>query len=145
MHALLAVDIRDESHTEVIERAAKWLEVMDAKADLIYVSELVSPDAYFTDLSVRQMVAEGWEQMRQDRVAQLRRSLEHLPEARRGIVRVLTGDAPVVLAEAAEAYDLVLLATHHRVGLKRFWLGSVAESLVRRCPVPVLVLPPLES
>jgi nucleotide-binding universal stress UspA family protein len=35
--------------------------------------------------------------------------------------------------------DLVVLATHGRTGIKRFLLGSVAEHVVRRSPVSVLV------
>lgn len=37
--------------------------------------------------------------------------------------------------------DLVVLGTHGRTGLRRIVLGSVAEGVVRRSPVPVLVIP----
>jgi nucleotide-binding universal stress UspA family protein len=36
--------------------------------------------------------------------------------------------------------DLIAMATHGRTGLKRVVLGSVAEQVVRRAPVPVLLL-----
>jgi nucleotide-binding universal stress UspA family protein len=36
--------------------------------------------------------------------------------------------------------DLVVVGTHGRRGLERVLLGSVAESLVRRSPVPVLTV-----
>ena len=29
-------------------------------------------------------------------------------------------------------YDLVVMATHGRTGLSRFWLGSMADELVRQ-------------
>lgn len=35
--------------------------------------------------------------------------------------------------------DLIVIATHGRTGIKRFLLGSVAEHVVRRSPVSVLV------
>jgi nucleotide-binding universal stress UspA family protein len=38
--------------------------------------------------------------------------------------------------------DLVVMTTHGRGGFARFWLGSVADELVRRLPVPVLLLRP---
>lgn len=38
--------------------------------------------------------------------------------------------------------DLVAMTTHGRGGLARFWLGSVADELVRRLPVPLLLLRP---
>jgi nucleotide-binding universal stress UspA family protein len=40
--------------------------------------------------------------------------------------------------------DLVVMTTHGRGGFARFWLGSVADELVRRLPVPVLLLRPDE-
>ena len=36
--------------------------------------------------------------------------------------------------------DLILMATHGRTGPKRFFLGSVAENVVRRAPCSVLVV-----
>lgn len=45
------------------------------------------------------------------------------------------------LAERLHA-SLVVMGTHARRGVDRFLLGSVAEKVIRRCRVPVLVLPP---
>lgn len=36
-------------------------------------------------------------------------------------------------------HDLVVMGTHGKTGLERVILGSVAEMVVRTCPVPVLV------
>lgn len=53
------------------------------------------------------------------------------------------------VVEALHAYlvesaaDLAVLSTHGRGGLARAWLGSVAEGLVRRARIPLLVVPPL--
>lgn len=44
--------------------------------------------------------------------------------------------------------DLIAMATHGRTGLKRVVLGSVAEQVLRRSPVPMLLLrshPPEEA
>lgn len=35
--------------------------------------------------------------------------------------------------------DLVVMSSHGRGGLSRFWLGSVTDGLLRRTPMPVLV------
>src|SRR5262249_57716766 len=43
---------------------------------------------------------------------------------------------------AAEAVDLIVMSTHGRGPLARFWLGSVADALVRDAPVPVLLVRP---
>ncbi|MDQ7040658.1 MAG: universal stress protein [Rhodothermus sp.] len=42
-------------------------------------------------------------------------------------------------ADTVEA-ELIILGTHGRRGLQRFLLGSVAEAVVRRAPVPVLTV-----
>ena len=38
--------------------------------------------------------------------------------------------------------DLIVMSTHGRGGLSRAWLGSVADGLARRAPVPVLLVRP---
>lgn len=39
-----------------------------------------------------------------------------------------------------EEIDLVIMGTHGRTGLKHFFVGSVAERVVRSCPCPVLTV-----
>lgn len=53
-------------------------------------------------------------------------------------------DVLVEEARRAEA-DLIVMTTHGRGALSRFWLGSVAEGIVRRGPAPVLLLRPPEA
>ncbi len=38
--------------------------------------------------------------------------------------------------------DMVVMGTHGRTGFARLLMGSVAERVVRTCPVPVLSVPP---
>jgi len=37
--------------------------------------------------------------------------------------------------------DLIILGTHSRTGIDRFFMGSIAEDVVRHSAVPVLVVP----
>jgi nucleotide-binding universal stress UspA family protein len=54
--------------------------------------------------------------------------------------------APSIEAAAFKsAADLVVLTTHGRGRLGRFWLGSVADDLVRHLPVPTLLVRPGEG
>lgn len=59
-------------------------------------------------------------------------------------IKLLDGPIPAMLgAYAAEiAADLVVMTTHGRGGLARFWLGSVADGFVRHSHVPVLLIHP---
>lgn len=40
--------------------------------------------------------------------------------------------------------DLIVLSSHGRGALERFWLGSIADTLIRTAPVPVLLARPPE-
>jgi nucleotide-binding universal stress UspA family protein len=41
--------------------------------------------------------------------------------------------------------DLIVMTSHGRTGLSRMWLGSVADGVIRRSSVPVLLLRPVED
>jgi nucleotide-binding universal stress UspA family protein len=47
-------------------------------------------------------------------------------------------------AAASLGVDLIVLTTHGRGALARFWLGSVADELVRDSPVPLLLVRPAD-
>ncbi len=53
----------------------------------------------------------------------------------------LPGDpAETIVSHAVDGrFDLIVMSTHGRTGLSRLVLGSIAESVVHRSPVPVLV------
>ena len=56
----------------------------------------------------------------------------------RGLVRVGPAAACILDAIDDEGASMVALATHGRTGVARWTLGSVAEKVIRSCPVPVL-------
>jgi nucleotide-binding universal stress UspA family protein len=67
---------------------------------------------------------------------------------RPGAVRtaVLEGHVPEALGAyaAQEQIDLIVLTTHGRGGLGRWWLGSVADRLLQQSVTPLLLLHPSE-
>lgn len=84
---------------------------------------------------------------------------DYLPELRRELVKALEclagqtpetevevhieeGHAAHAIARFAEAHasDLIVMATQGRSGLARFFIGSVAERVVRTAPCPVLTV-----
>jgi nucleotide-binding universal stress UspA family protein len=50
----------------------------------------------------------------------------------------------IALAAGERAVDMIVIATHGHTGLKRVWLGSTAERVVRHAPCPVLTVPTRE-
>lgn len=60
---------------------------------------------------------------------------------------VLAGEPATALCEYVESHDvdLVIMTTHGRTGLSRVWLGSVADRMLRRLAIPVLLLHAYET
>jgi nucleotide-binding universal stress UspA family protein len=59
-----------------------------------------------------------------------------------GAALLRTGDARDVINDTAKEIgaDLIIMSTHGRRGLSRMLIGSVAESIVRTAPCPVLAV-----
>lgn len=53
---------------------------------------------------------------------------------------VTAGFPAQAIAEASQACDLVIVASHGRTGLSRFLLGSVSHAVVHRVACPILVV-----
>ena len=55
-------------------------------------------------------------------------------------------DVPNAIVDYAKEHkaDYIAMATHGRAGLRRLFLGSVAEVVVRHATVPVVLYPPSE-
>ena len=83
------------------------------------------------------LVADG--QAALDRIAD-----KHRNQATFGEVMLRTGDArDEVLQVAKEVHaDLIVIGTHGRRGVAHALLGSVAETMVRMAPCPVLTVGP---
>jgi len=53
---------------------------------------------------------------------------------------VRTGDPVTMVCQAAQQHDLVVVGSHGRTGLDRWFLGSVSHGIVHRSPTSVLVV-----
>ena len=58
--------------------------------------------------------------------------------------RTVSGDPATEILKTIEAedIDLVIMGTHGRKGLEHTFFGSVAENVVKKSPVPVLIINP---
>ena len=76
-------------------------------------------------------------------MAAARRALEQLGVAQGGLRTMLRdGDAAIENLDAAKDLGarFIVMGTHGRRGLSHLFLGSVAERVVRRSPVPVMTV-----
>jgi len=48
--------------------------------------------------------------------------------------------AETICAVSGDGYEMVVVSTHGRTGFQHMLIGSVAERVVRRAPIPVLVV-----
>jgi nucleotide-binding universal stress UspA family protein len=139
MKLLLAIDVHD--HTDsVFEQARQWAMRLDGTLDLLYVNTFGSYLPYIHSPNISEELNEELERIREQETSQLNALLDHLPAAHRGQVHLMMGDPAASVLELCAGYDLLLIATHGRTGLSHLWMGSVAEQIVRRAPIPALVL-----
>ncbi len=90
--------------------------------DYTAINELISEEeqdaSSFIDTQVAALVSEGY--------------------AASGVV--LRGSAAMAIISATREGDLVAMASHGRTGVRRWFLGSVAEEVLRQATVPVLLI-----
>jgi nucleotide-binding universal stress UspA family protein len=59
--------------------------------------------------------------------------------------RIADGPPAAAVLDAAAGHDLIVMGTHGRRGPSRWWLGSVAERVLRNAALPVLVVRAAEA
>ncbi len=59
--------------------------------------------------------------------------------------RRATGNPTREIIAATKPGDFVIMSTHGRGGLSRWFLGSVAEDVVRGSPVPIMLIRATEA
>lgn len=61
------------------------------------------------------------------------------------VIRSKSSPADAILEVVdTEAADMIVLASHGRSGMSRWWLGSVAEKVSRHAHVPLVIVPARE-
>lgn len=87
-------------------------------------------------------------ELRRDAAARLETfAREHFSGVKALSCQVREGSASREIVDAAEeaAADLIVMGTHGRGGLAHFLMGSVAEKVLRRSPVPLLTVRPQQA
>ncbi len=134
-HIVLGVDF-GEASARAAAVAGLLASAFDARLVAVH-AERFEPPPYFTLEQIARL-----EQDRQTAAAAAAAELRaFVGRATDYAAEAVVADAPPVdglLAHAAGA-DLIVLGTHGRRGPSRWWLGSVAERVVRGSRVPVLV------
>lgn len=135
---LVAHDFSDRS-AGAVRAAGEWARAFDADLTLLHVVEpVVYPEFYAINALSDDVMTRL-----QDRASEALddAATETLPDLR-VTTRVLIGRAiNTIITEARpESFDLVVMGTRGLTGLEQLVLGSVAEGVLRRCPVPLLTV-----
>jgi nucleotide-binding universal stress UspA family protein len=134
---LVGVDF-DEASASALRLAGALADAGEVDLTVFHAATLEVP-AYFTAAQIDAVTAVR-EQSRA-RIAERLRAFAGAHVPRTG--RVVVGEGPPedAILRMADAFDLIVVGTHRRHGPQRWWLGSVAEAVVRHSPRPVLVVP----
>lgn len=132
---LVGVDFGDAS-ARALAIAGVVAAAFDARLRVLH-AERYEPPPYFTIEQIGQLEA-----MHHAATASAAAHLVQFATAASGLaVEPVVADAPPAdaLLAASATVDLLVLGTHGRRGPGRWWLGSVAERVVRGATIPVLV------
>lgn len=142
---LVAVDFAGCGY-EVVDQAAAMAERLQQRVVVLHVVQLppgvqandtlLECDACDVDTVATaegSLVADARQELSTMSQAFLGRSVPTRIEVRHGDPR-----AAILAAATAHSADLIALGTHGRKGLERVMWGSVAESVIREAPCPVV-------
>ncbi len=139
---LFPVDLSDVA-PKMVPFVMSVANMWDAEVHLLFVVRILDHFAamYVPDVSITRMeheMVQGAEKTMEEFVEL------HFPEGRIKHASIKVGDTTeeIVKYVNAEMIDLVVLGTHGRKGLEKVFFGSVAEKVIKTCPVPVLSINP---
>jgi nucleotide-binding universal stress UspA family protein len=135
---LVAHDVSDRS-ADAVRAAGVWADAFEAEITLLHVVEpVVYPEFYAINVQSDDVTT----RLRDRATEALDDSASEILGDRPVNTVVLVGRAAdTIVAEASpENFDLVIMGTRGLSGLEQLVLGSVAEAVLRRCPVPLLTV-----
>ena len=136
---LAPVDFSEPSR-RALKKAQEWAAFYDAEIDVLHVvQETLHPAFYVGGVSdihdIDPNIEEKVTARLQEFIDETGGDAPMTPHVRIGEV-----DEQIPGFVEEEGSDLVVTSTHGRTGLKRIYMGSVAEKIVRLVPCPVLTV-----
>lgn len=145
-HLLVGVDL-SENCARAFRKALRIGKHNEATVTCIHVvprsgDEAKSFDSmYRSDISDNKLLEEYALPWLENWVAdQLNTYVGNLPDWVELTTRVGNPHDEILQFAEDEGCDLIVLGTHGRSGLERWWLGSVAEKVIRRADCPVMTV-----
>ena len=142
-HILLAVDDSPISYA-AIEHAEKLALALNSKItvmSVIAVDPFKGVDFYQVAPAVTQYLLEA-EKNALGRLKDIQETLTHhgVTAVDTKIIREVPAATGILEAADELNADLIVMGSHGRTGLKKFFLGSVAQEVLSISPLPVLII-----
>ena len=126
----------DDNSLAALEVAAKMARQQDGSVYVLHVVPLILAP---TAMPIYVDLYKGQEEAAQAKLVELAR--KHLTGVKYEIHTSVGDPAGAILkSQHAAAADVIVMSTHARRGFSRFFLGSVAEMVLRESPCPVLAV-----
>jgi nucleotide-binding universal stress UspA family protein len=128
-----------EHSDQAIAIAAAWAQRLEARVTLLHAVEpVVYPEFYAVDLLPDEMIG----RLRTRSEEALGKAAEQLLPGvdSRTVVKVGRAAVTIVADARPDRHDLVIMGTRGLSALEHLLLGSVAESVLRRCALPLLAV-----
>jgi nucleotide-binding universal stress UspA family protein len=139
LRSLLVAHDFSEHSSLAVRQAAGWAEILGAEVTLLHVVEpVVYPEFYSVDLLPDEIMSRLRDRSSQALDAAASELLGDVPY-RTDVVTGKAGES-IVAAASAEDVDLVVIGTRGLSAVESLLLGSVAEYVMRKCPVPLLAV-----
>jgi nucleotide-binding universal stress UspA family protein len=139
---LAPIDFSEYSE-KAFDYALKLAERVPAQITLINIDEMFqsiypedSLQLYNNEDAIRERIEKIQEQIR----TYVQKGQEKNIDTHYAIVRGDSVSEKLLEHINGEQYDLVVMGTHGRTGIKHLFLGSIAEKIVRLSPIPVLTV-----
>ncbi|MBS1118199.1 MAG: Universal stress protein UspA [Deltaproteobacteria bacterium] len=136
---LVPIDFSEYSE-QALDYAVALADKLDAKVHVLNVIGVPALGVPELGIALTASVIDGLVREHQEAIDKL--AAPRRATGRIGEVILRTGDARDVILQAREEVeaDMIVMGTHGRRGISRALLGSVAESVVRMAPCPVLTI-----
>ena len=111
-------------------------------AELHVLTVLDPAEATYASTEEMPAVADGWYEQATEEAERILSTAEEQAADRDLVTAHVVGRPGHSIVEYAEEHDVdqVVTGSHGRTGVARLLLGSVAETIVRRSPVPVTIV-----
>jgi nucleotide-binding universal stress UspA family protein len=137
---LVPLDI-SEKFSSALDYALSLGEQLGAAVTVTYVEQLFSYPYEFP-ITILNEMRDMYDNQLKKRVEEISRQFENRLKIKHKVVEAITPFLGIIRFAEREKSDLIIMNTHGRRGLKKLFLGSVAEKVIYEAPCSMLVLRP---